>query len=63
MEVHSQDIIYGVSIQQTFDCAADNWEYAILGLEALTLIVGVGIGFQVNHILSETFKFLLDSKC
>ena len=48
--IKSYDVVIndGVLIQQTYICESDNWEFAILGIEALTLIVGVGLGVQVR---------------
>lgn len=57
-------ITEGVLIQKTFTCESDLWEYAILGIEALTLIVGVGLGIQVRYFCVQVYLTImpLDSK-
>jgi len=63
VELYSESIIFGVSIQETYICSADNWEYAILGIEALTLIVGVGLGFQIRDVKTEGDEAFAISSC
>ena len=52
-------ITEGVLIQQTFICDSDLWEYAILGIEALTLIVGVGLGIQVRYFCVQVYLTII----
>ena len=42
------DVIeFGQSIRLTYKCQQDVWEYAILGVEVLMVIIGVGLAVQV----------------
>ncbi|KAI8834850.1 periplasmic binding protein domain-containing protein [Chytridium lagenaria] len=57
---HFEDIIEGVRIKQTTSCSSNIWEWSILGVEVLMIIVGIAMALQVREVPSaynESFHF------
>ncbi|KAJ3106256.1 hypothetical protein HDU97_006707 [Phlyctochytrium planicorne] len=60
VEHHHEDIVPGVRIQETSYCKAGVWEWSILGVEVLMVIIGIGLSLQIRDVPSafnESFHF------
>ncbi|KAJ3207669.1 hypothetical protein HDU67_007338 [Dinochytrium kinnereticum] len=53
LETFTKDIIPGVLVQKTWSCEHRIWEWAILGLELLMVIIGIALALQIRNVPSS----------
>ncbi|KAJ3207668.1 hypothetical protein HDU67_007337 [Dinochytrium kinnereticum] len=52
LQTFTKDIIPGVLVQKSWSCEFGVWEWAILGLELLMVVIGIALALQVRDVPS-----------